>query len=210
MDSCLLRRRVSAAILAGLTGCAALEPPDPAGGGDAVVHLLKDSLALTLDLVEQLGAIRTDREGNPAPARLQWRSGDKAVAVVDSTGAVTAVGLGRTWIEVSDTRRTDTAIVHTYIRFRTIHAGQDVTCGLAVGGQAACWGRNTYGALGDGRYLQRGEPALIEGPHRFTMLSVGAESACGLGVHLYCWGYNSYGQLGDGSTSPSSVPIDTP
>jgi alpha-tubulin suppressor-like RCC1 family protein len=194
-------------VLAALAGCAGIERQGPPGADGALVHLLKDSLSLTLDLAEHLGVTRTDADGQPAPARLRWRSGNRAIALVDSTGVVTAVGLGRTWIEVSDTRHSDTAIVNTYLQLTAIHAGDDFSCALTGGGKAACWGRNAFGSLGDGQSFDRVEPDLVDGLRRFTSLSVGAGSACGLSVRLYCWGYNGVGQLGDGTTTERDRPV---
>jgi alpha-tubulin suppressor-like RCC1 family protein len=194
-------------LVTALAGCAGVERQGPAAADDAVVRLVADSVTLLLDNTQPLAVTRTDADGHPAPARLQWRSGDQSVAVVDSMGTVTAVGLGRTWIEVSDTRHTDTALVRTYLRLAAIHAGEDFTCALALGGQAACWGRNTYGSLGDGKRFDRSEPGLVDGGQRFSVLSVGAGSACGLAAILYCWGYNGVGQLGDGTMSERLRPV---
>jgi len=202
------RCRIAAtALVAVLASCSAVEPPGPTALGEAVVRLAKDSLSLSLDNAEQLAASRTDADGKPAPGRLQWRSGNQSVAVVDSSGTVTAVGLGRTWIEVSDTRHSDTAIVSTFLRFYIVHAGDAFSCGLALRGQAACWGRNSFGSLGDGEHFDREIPALVDGGRRFSLLSVGAASACGLSGFLYCWGYNGVGQLGDGTISERPLPV---
>jgi len=207
MDSSRRRRIAGAVLIAVLAACAGVEPPPPVAGGDAVVRLAKDSLSLSLDNAELLVVTRTDADGNPAPARLQWRSGDQSVAVVDSSGTVTAVGLGRTWIEVSDTRHTDTAVVGTFLRLYTIHAGDGFTCAVALGGKAACWGGNSFGSLGDGEHFDRVTPALVDGGRRYSRLSVGAGSACGLSGSLYCWGYNGVGQLGDGTISERPRPV---
>lgn len=208
MSAGRVHRAAGAALFAALAGCAGVDRQGPGPTTtDAVVRVLQDSMALALDLSAQLPASRTDADGNPAPSRLQWRSGDQSVAVVDSTGRVTAVGLGRTWIEVSDTRHSDTAIVNTFLRFITIAAGEDVTCALAMGGQAACWGFNAYGALGDGQHLDRGVPGLVDGVRRFSTLSVGAGSVCALAGTLYCWGYNGVGQLGDGTIAERPRPV---
>src|SRR6266566_4961684 len=87
------------------------------------------------------------------------------------------------------------------------------TCGVALGGQAYCWGFNNYGELGDGTIFDRASPVAVIGGHSFAALSAGGEHTCGVTTarEAYCWGSNGFGQLGSGGdtaiqhTSPVAV-----
>jgi alpha-tubulin suppressor-like RCC1 family protein len=100
--------------------------------------------------------------------------------------------------------------------FTSLTVGSGHICGLAVGGQAFCWGRGTEGQLGSSQRLGRllsderwtAEPVPVEGNLRFTSLSAGDGHTCGTtsSGRAYCWGNNELGQLGDGSTSKRDTP----
>jgi alpha-tubulin suppressor-like RCC1 family protein len=82
-------------------------------------------------------------------------------------------------------------------------------CGLAVDGQAWCWGNNSRTQLGDGTDVQRRTPVAVSGDVRFANLFTGAETSCGLTADgaLYCWGWTAFGRLP--YASPTSV-VTTP
>jgi len=96
------------------------------------------------------------------------------------------------------------------LRFRSIStsAGRH-TCGIAVEGDAYCWGDNSYGQAGTG---DRGDslytPAAVAGGHKFATLAAGASHSCGIDLsgRAYCWGSNEQGQLGTGYKDSSLVP----
>jgi alpha-tubulin suppressor-like RCC1 family protein len=100
--------------------------------------------------------------------------------------------------------------------FTSVTVGVGHICGLAVGGQAFCWGRGTEGQLGtsqrlgpllsDGRWTA--DPVPVEGNLRFTRLSAGDGHTCGITTvgRAYCWGFNELGQLGDGSRAKRDTP----
>lgn len=201
------RRVACAAAMLVLGACAGVERQGPDPGDAAIVSIQGDSLSVQLDFTVPVLAERTDAAGNPRPGRIQWRTGNGAVATVDSTGRVTAVGVGRTWVEASDRVHTDTLVLRTYVRFGTIHAGEDVTCGLSTGGRALCWGTNAFGSIGDGLTFDRHQPAMVEGDRRYGSMTVGAGSVCATADGLYCWGYNGVGQLGDGTIAQHRRPV---
>ncbi len=92
---------------------------------------------------------------------------------------------------------------HEEIRFATLSAGLQATCGTATDGRLFCWGAG-IGSLGV-------EPTLAPhrvGRRRFSAVSVGDSHACVLGSTgaVYCWGANQHHQLGDGSTSDRAAP----
>jgi hypothetical protein len=72
-----------------------------------------------------------------------------------------------------------------------ISAGDNLTCGIQVGGTLACWGNNAAG-----------QSSLPTGS--FTAVSAGGFHACGLGTGgtVTCWGQNSEGQANPRITTP--------
>jgi alpha-tubulin suppressor-like RCC1 family protein len=93
------------------------------------------------------------------------------------------------------------------LRFASISAGDDHTCGLTTRGAAYCWGDNSDGELGDGTMTDSGEdgPQAVIGGLRFASIDDGEGHTCGLTTRgaAYCWGDNSDGQLGDGTIDDS-------
>ncbi len=94
-----------------------------------------------------------------------------------------------------------------------VSAGYWVSCALATGGAAYCWGYNDYGQLGLG-YTSSSEPTPqpVIGGHSFQSVAAGMFHSCGLTTDgaAYCWGYNLFGQLGLGHTSvtePTPQPV---
>ena len=83
------------------------------------------------------------------------------------------------------------------------------TCALDTDGSAYCWGRNTYGQLGDGTTTDRTAPVRVEGRHRFTSLHASGAHTCGVlsGGGRLCWGFNLEGQLGDGTRVNQTRPV---
>jgi alpha-tubulin suppressor-like RCC1 family protein len=95
------------------------------------------------------------------------------------------------------------------LKFTSISAGNQHTCGLTARGRAYCWGSNGSGALGDGTEDESGVngPQRVIGGLKFTSISVGVAHTCGLTARrkAYCWGYGEYGQLGNGTEDDSGV-----
>ncbi len=85
----------------------------------------------------------------------------------------------------------------------------DHTCGLAVDGQAYCWGANTGGQLGDNSRTNRPGAVPVSGASRFLAIAAGALHSCGIertSGDAYCWGTNSSYQLGDGTNVDRLTP----
>jgi alpha-tubulin suppressor-like RCC1 family protein len=85
--------------------------------------------------------------------------------------------------------------------------GPSSSCGIAMDGNAWCWGANAAGGLGNGTTFDRGLPGRVRGNYSMTSLSAGAAHTCGVAAGaVLCWGNNDAGQLGNGSVAVSLVP----
>ena len=97
--------------------------------------------------------------------------------------------------------------------YKSIHVGNESSCGLKADGKAYCWGKNSSGGLADGTFTNRLVPTPIAGGHTFESLSLGWGLGCAVKAdsEAYCWGWNFFGAVGDGSsihrTEPTLVPV---
>lgn len=98
-------------------------------------------------------------------------------------------------------------------QFVAVGAGTDHSCGLAASGEIFCWGRNNFGQLGVGGFVDSLTPQKISTSEiadfsGFKALSVGGFHACALDARgqVHCWGYGIYGQIGDGTNSNRTRP----
>lgn len=110
--------------------------------------------------------------------------------------ALPAVNLG--------TGRTATQVSVSYERH---------TCTLLDNSMVKCWGRNSYGQLGQGHGSNLGDgpgemgdslPAINLGVSRTAVaIATGEQHSCALldNSTVKCWGYNFFGQLGQGNTT---------
>jgi alpha-tubulin suppressor-like RCC1 family protein len=91
-----------------------------------------------------------------------------------------------------------------------ITAGLGFSCALLDNGSVKCWGANTYGSLGLGDLVSRGDepsemgdslPVVSLGTGRTaTKIEAGVGHVCAIldDASLKCWGLNNFGQLGVG------------
>ena len=88
------------------------------------------------------------------------------------------------------------------MRFSSIVAGQNATCGLQADNLVICWGSKPMIPVPDGRRY-----ATISG----TSGSGGSsEHFCGISTprgEVYCWGTNGFGELGNGTNTDSRIPV---
>ncbi len=90
-------------------------------------------------------------------------------------------------------------------------------CALLSDQTVNCWGRNAYGAIGDGTTTDRNRPTQVKNPAGTGALTgivdiaVGLYHSCALSSTggVYCWGgfATNYGQIGDGASTNRSLPV---
>ena len=87
--------------------------------------------------------------------------------------------------------------------FTQIDLGKAHSCATNYSGELFCWGRNSFGQLGDGTINNRMMPTMANLPTGFSVMSVsaGGDHSCVVfnGSQPACWGRNAQGQLGDGT-----------
>ncbi len=90
-----------------------------------------------------------------------------------------------------------------------VSAGHSHSCALDAGHHAWCWGRNLYGALGDGTTEDRHAPVAVATGVPFAAISAGLDYTCALATTggVYCWGANFNGQLGNRTAIHSALPV---
>lgn len=83
------------------------------------------------------------------------------------------------------------------------------SCGIDLVGKVYCWGKNTYGQLGNGSVTHSLVPVAVNSNERFTALALSGNSSCGLtqSKTVFCWGRNEHGQLGQGNILTSNTPV---
>lgn len=97
-------------------------------------------------------------------------------------------------------------------------AGQHHSCAALVDGTAVCWGRNDYGALGDGGFTSSSFPVSVVGEGGVGLLTEVEKIDCGEHFTcarrsdgtLWCWGWNANYALGSVTAYPYHEPIPAP
>ena len=94
---------------------------------------------------------------------------------------------------------------------KAIAGGESHTCAILNHGQVKCWGRNSYGQLGQGHQDDLGDEENEMGDH-LPFIDFGKELTTRIITSKYdhtcaflsnnqvkCWGLNQFGQLGQGN-----------
>lgn len=89
--------------------------------------------------------------------------------------------------------------------------GSGFACAIVSSRSVKCWGRGTYGTLGNGVFADSATPVDVWLPTGVEIRQISAKynHVCALDTlgNIWCWGDNSFGQLGDGTQQSSSVPV---
>jgi alpha-tubulin suppressor-like RCC1 family protein len=132
------------------------------------------------------------------------------LAISGSTFCWGTNDLGQTGIGSTSLAVQSPTQAQTMETFSAISEGGMHTCALNTAGEAFCWGRNTWGELGDNTFTDRTIPTRVATSFLFTHIAVGQTHTCAIrnSGEAYCWGQGWYGLLGNGTMNVnSSVPV---
>jgi alpha-tubulin suppressor-like RCC1 family protein len=158
------------------------------------------TMQLVVTLRDSMSDVIIDRD-----RAISFTSSDTTVAVVNSSGVVTARSTGISNL----TARIDSLSSGTTLhvapptpQFAQIEVGGSTTCALTAAGSAFCW-PNRFSAGSS-----NGAPQLVAAPVAFQSIAVGNTHQCALDSSglAYCWGDNSTFQLGTGDTISHAAP----
>ncbi len=93
----------------------------------------------------------------------------------------------------------------------SLAGGYGFSCALTSSGAVKCWGRNSFGTLGNGSYTHSFVPSQVQGIHNAIALAGRLRHVCALLAtgEVRCWGNGSSGQLGSGpATFVSNTPVN--
>ena len=93
------------------------------------------------------------------------------------------------------------------LRFRSVSAGRDYTCGVTTQGEAYCWGANEVGQTGQATGNAIRQPTRA-GTFTATSISTGNYHTCAVTTdeQVQCWGRNGSWELGDGTNTSRRTP----
>lgn len=166
---------------------------------------LRDEIGLgSAPLVRQDGTERVPVPHDPEGVRLATVDGSASTMCGVSDGDVWCWGWDGTGAgpdrQVGTWYLVPTRFV-SGLDIEQVAVGYAHTCALDGTGVAWCWGRNSYGQLGDGTFQSRPDPAPVAGALRFRHIRAGGRSTCGITLNgsLYCWGSDFDGTIRVGS-----------
>lgn len=121
-------------------------------------------------------------------------------------------GFGQLGDGTTVSRFTPVAVLGMTSGVQSVSAGSSHTCALLTSGALKCWGRNSFGQLGDGSTVNKLTPTAVSGLDAGVQsVATGSHHSCAVttaGGAMQCWGYNAYGQLGDGTKEQRATPVN--
>jgi alpha-tubulin suppressor-like RCC1 family protein len=93
-----------------------------------------------------------------------------------------------------------------------VATGGGHSCAVTTAGAVRCWGKNTFGQIGDGSTIDRFTPVAVPSlSSGVAAISLGNIHSCALTTAgaVRCWGGNGEGQLGDGTTTSLATAVAT-
>lgn len=84
---------------------------------------------------------------------------------------------------------------------KAISCSSSHTCVVTAEATVACWGDNTFGALGDGTEKSSDAPVAVKGVTGAAEVVVDVSRTCArtTGGDVYCWGDREFAKAGDGT-----------
>lgn len=102
----------------------------------------------------------------------------------------------------------DTALLADTSGIASLESGKDHSCLVTNYGKVACWGAGLKGRLGDGDFLDKAVPVIVDfsgtsGYLGSFQVSAGGSHTCALSIlgEQYCWGEGLNGRLGNNSVN---------
>lgn len=92
---------------------------------------------------------------------------------------------------------------------KSLAAGDNYACAITRDNDVKCWGRGTWGQLGNGNFDHADTAQTVQGLTNVTALAANSKNVCALvnDGTVRCWGMNADGELGDGTATNSSAPV---
>jgi alpha-tubulin suppressor-like RCC1 family protein len=138
---------------------------------------------------------------------------EHSCALIASTGGVKCWG-NNTEAQLGDNsvtqRNTPVDVSGLTSGVSAISAGGYHTCALLTSGGVKCWGKNTFGELGDNSTTQRTTPVNVSGlTSGVSAVSTGHYHSCAIltAGDVKCWGANSAGEMGDNTLIDRLTPV---
>jgi alpha-tubulin suppressor-like RCC1 family protein len=104
--------------------------------------------------------------------------------------------------------------VSSSLRFLQVSAGTGNfgahSCGVTTTHRVYCWGSNSSGELGNGKFGFEVRPVRVAAEVWFNSVSTGFFHTCGVARNglAYCWGEGATGALGNGRAGSEDLPTD--
>lgn len=103
----------------------------------------------------------------------------------------------------------DSTTTEAFGCWEKISIGGNHSLAINIDGTLWAWGRNNFGQLGDGSYVDKNYPVQIGFENGWKEIAAGNNFSIAIKKDgsLWAWGANNYGQLGDGTNIDKNFPI---